>query len=61
MCQGSITVGARVAQVFYGERQTGTVEAMRRPNASTVFVRFDNGRGRMAFVEGLELIEGGAQ
>ncbi len=55
------TIGARVAQVFYGERQIGTIDAMRRPDASAVFVRFDNGRGRMAFVAGLELIEEGAR
>lgn len=52
-----ITIGARVAQVFYGERQTGTVEAMRRPDAAAVLVRFDSGRKRMALVQGLELLE----
>lgn len=60
MAQAAISIGARVAQIFYGERQTGTVSAMRRPDASAVLVSFDHGSKRMAFVESLELLERGA-
>jgi hypothetical protein len=50
------TLGARVAQTFYGERQEGQIVAMRRPDASAVLVHFDHGRKRMAFVGSLTLL-----
>ena len=39
-----MTIGQRVEVTFWGQTRQGTVEDMRRPNASIVFVRLDGSK-----------------